>query len=324
MSDLKTICRKAYYEIYKNIFSFLVFLGNFGLFDQRLAMKWIKENIDSFGGNPQSITIFGERAGGTSVSAHTVSKKSWPYFDRAILQSGTITMPWATATKFTAKAALRLFLQNVNCADDEHLLECLRNNVTDQDLKKIYRSQPFVLQSAWMPPYIDGDFLMDEPKKLLNDGKVKNKYVILGVTKDEAFLWEQTLLQQSRNITYLTKQFHEKLRKGLNSIIRLKKNWSKAVYDQAVKLYQPKCIPSFIEAFKPLVAFQTDTQFACDTANDAIVSSKILNSTNIFLYQYSFASSASSAVLIRRLYPNGVFGFAAHVLDILVSSLYIY
>ena len=316
MSHLKTLCRIPYYEIYINIFSFLVFLGNFGLFDQRLAMKWVNENIDSFGGNPQSITIFGESAGGASVSAHTVSKKSWPYFDRAILQSGTITTPWATATKFTAKAALRLFLQNVNCADDEHLLECLRNNVTDQDLEKIYRSQPFVLQSAWMPPYIDGDFLMDEPKKLLNDGKVKNNYVILGVTKDEAFLWEQNLLQQSRNITYLTKQFHEKLRKELNLLKqRLKKNWTEAVYEQAVKLYQPECIPSFIEAFKPSVAFQTDTQFACDTANDAIVSSKILNYTNIFLYQYSFAST----VLIRRLYPKGTFGFAAHALDIWVS-----
>ena len=105
---------------------------------------------------------------------------------------------------------------------------------------------------------------------------------------------------------------------------RLKKNWTEAVYEHAVKLYQPECIPSFIEAIKPSVAFQTDTWFACDTANDAIVSSKILNSTNIFLYQYSFASSAISAEFIRRFYPNGVFGFAAHALDILVSSLYIY
>ena len=299
-----------------NIFSFLVFLGNFGLFDQRLAMKWVKENIDRFGGNRQSITIFGESAGGASVSAHTLSKKSWSYFDRAILQSGSITMPWATATKFKAKETLRLFLENVNCADDQDLLECLRNNVTDQDLEKIYRSQPFVLQSAWMPPNIDGDFLMDEPKKLLNDGKVKNKYIILGVTKDEAFLWEQYLLQQSRNISYLTKQFHEKLRKELNLLKqRLKKNWTEAVYEHAVKLYQPECIPSFIEAIKPSVAFQTDTQFACDTVNDAIVSSKILNFTNIFLYQYSFAST----VLIRRLYPKGTFGFAAHALDIWVS-----
>ena len=305
-----------------NIFSFLVFLGNFGLFDQRLAMKWVKENIDRFGGNPQSITIFGESAGGASVSAHTLSKKSWSYFDRAILQSGTITMPWATATKFKAKETLRLFLENVNCADDQDLLECLRNNVTDQDLEKIYRSHPFVLQSVWIPPYIDGDFLMDEPKKLLKDGKVKNKYVILGVTKDEGFIWEQTLLQQSRNITYLIKKFQEKLRKKLNLLKqRLKKNWTEAVYDQAVKLYQPECIPSFIEAFKPSMAIQTDTLFACGTANDAIVSSKILNFTNIFLYQYSFASSA---VLFRSLYPNGVFGFAAHGLDIWVSSLYIY
>ena len=285
------------------------------MFDQRLAMKWVKENIASFGGNPQSITIFGESAGGACVSAHTVSKKSWPYFDRAIIQSGTITMPWATVTKYAAKAALSLFLQNVNCADDEDLLECLRNNVTDQDLVKIYRSQPFVLQSAWMPPYIDGDFLTDDPKKLLNEGKIKNTDVILGVTKDEGFFSEYVLLQQSRNITYLTQKFHEKLKNQLNLLKQiLRKNWTEAVYNEAAKLYQPKCIPSFIEALKPLVAFQTDLQFACDTANEAIVRSKILNSTNTFLYQYSFASSIPT----RNLYPNGEFGFAAHGVDVRV------
>lgn len=47
-----------------------------------------------FGGDPNSITIFGQSAGGVSVSFHTLLPQSWPYFNRAIIQSGTALDPW--------------------------------------------------------------------------------------------------------------------------------------------------------------------------------------------------------------------------------------
>ncbi|XP_050297427.1 juvenile hormone esterase-like [Anthonomus grandis grandis] len=62
--------------------------GNAGLKDQLLALKWVQNNIENFGGDPDKVTIFGESAGGMAVGLHLVSKKSKGLFRGAICMSG--------------------------------------------------------------------------------------------------------------------------------------------------------------------------------------------------------------------------------------------
>ena len=67
--------------------------GNFGLSDQRLALKWVRDNIGNFGGNENKVTLGGESAGAMSVLVHMVSPASEGLFDRAVIESGTIALP---------------------------------------------------------------------------------------------------------------------------------------------------------------------------------------------------------------------------------------
>ena len=61
--------------------------GNYGLIDQIFALRWVKENIAAFGGDPDNITIFGQSAGGGSVQSIMTSPLAKGLFKRAIIQS---------------------------------------------------------------------------------------------------------------------------------------------------------------------------------------------------------------------------------------------
>ncbi|XP_063709225.1 esterase B1-like [Culicoides brevitarsis] len=82
--------------------------GNAGLKDQSMALKWIKDNISHFGGDPNNITVFGESAGAASVHYHMISPMSKNLFNRAVMMSGSVLCPWATAPKFYESCLKRL------------------------------------------------------------------------------------------------------------------------------------------------------------------------------------------------------------------------
>lgn len=79
--------------------------GNMSLRDQVHALKWVKQNIDKFSGDPTNVTIFGVSAGGASVEYLMLSTTAKGLFHKAIAQGGTSLCHWAQTTKMKQLAA---------------------------------------------------------------------------------------------------------------------------------------------------------------------------------------------------------------------------
>ncbi|CAG2122635.1 unnamed protein product, partial [Medioppia subpectinata] len=106
--------------------------GNIGLWDQAMALNWTQHNIRQFGGNPDDVTIFGQSAGGVSVTSHIVSNVSRNYFNRAIIQSGSsLTNVWLRSRDYATRVAKR-YATFIGCDREINYIECLRNKTSDE------------------------------------------------------------------------------------------------------------------------------------------------------------------------------------------------
>lgn len=145
---------------------------NRGFLDQQCALKWVRKNISSFGGDASNITLMGQSAGGLSASMHMMSEESSKYFDKLIVCSGGVN---ECMTLEQAEKVARNFLKQNRLSTPEELLALPWNRI-------IRLKMPLALLAT---PVVDGRFLKDDPKHLKETGSFSPKPVMLGTTGDE-------------------------------------------------------------------------------------------------------------------------------------------
>lgn len=161
--------------------------GNYGIMDQIMALKWVHENSEAFGGDPENITIFGQSAGAVSVQTLISSPLTGNLINKAILQSGGgYKSPIIRNTNL--KDAEKIGDEFINLSNIKSLKE-LREKSADELLVLIedyylHRRQTGK-EGLFFSPIIDGHILVDGYDKLIEKGEIKNIPYMLGYCKDD-------------------------------------------------------------------------------------------------------------------------------------------
>lgn len=184
--------------------------GNFGLLDQVLAMKWVKDNISKFGGDPDQITLHGQSAGAGSVAIHlTGPPSSKELFNYAIMESTPLGLPYKTMND--TEPIAKKFAKNLGCGVND--LACMRS----KSAKEVVAAQNIkdrVLETAlhgisdfliWAP-VIDGETVSAHPLSEIAKNKI-NKPLIIGTNKNEgltfvSFSMNKLNMKDLSNIEY--------------------------------------------------------------------------------------------------------------------------
>jgi len=155
--------------------------GNFGLLDQIAALRWVKQQIRVFGGNPEAITLFGESAGAMSACALLTSPRAKGLFSRVILQSGGCDQAKTLEAGFRDAARIG---KRLGCAPAD--LECWRKLPVERYLTLFDQLDPlFDFNRAPFKPHVDGEVLPEFPEAALRKGAGREVAMIAGANADE-------------------------------------------------------------------------------------------------------------------------------------------
>ncbi|MFG2958383.1 carboxylesterase/lipase family protein [Streptomyces sp. NPDC048291] len=174
--------------------------GTFGLADQQAALRWVRDGIRAFGGDPHNVTLAGESAGGYSVCAQLASPAAG-LFDRAIIESGACTgspdRPFAPSAVplSTARGAGADLAAKAGCGSSHDVLACLRR----VPVSRLLAVQDTDQQPAYATPLLPAD-----PAAAVAAGRFHLVPVLIGNNHDEGNGWAAGIIQAGNPVTPAT------------------------------------------------------------------------------------------------------------------------
>lgn len=250
--------------------------GNYGLWDQQLALKWTIDNIAGFGGNPNKITIGGQSAGGMSVGAHLTAKGSVGMFQQAIMESNPLALPFHTRESATQNA--NDIFAYLGCAADD--VACMRTKSPEEILEaqnkavKLNLDNLFINFLPFSPMVEPGGRIEEQPFTALAAGRMQSMPILSGTVLDEGQLFVYELFTKPVN-----KAAYEGILAGV---------FGRSLYKQISALYPYDYVEGADDARATLNVLATDLLFYCPLRNATRGYQRVLGSQAVPTYTYRF------------------------------------
>ncbi|MCK4286015.1 MAG: carboxylesterase family protein, partial [Candidatus Lokiarchaeota archaeon] len=164
--------------------------SNVGMLDQITALKWVRNNIENFGGDPDNITIFGESAGGMAVSTLLTMPEAKGLFHRVIAQSGACN-PASYRTSEGIDITERVLSElGIEKGDIEALRKISAYELVNVRSKVSLENGLIKPWAFTIAPFIDEEHIPEHPLDLIRKGIAAEIDLLIGTNLNESTIWK--------------------------------------------------------------------------------------------------------------------------------------
>lgn len=279
--------------------------GNYGLWDQHMAIKWVHENINTFQGDTSRITVTGSTIGASYAIYQSMYAGNVGLFSRVIAQSGSPILCPCKKSSSLRTPDPKLLAKAMGCGDESSsvITDCLRQ----KSLTEVHNALMEMTPSVTFTPVVDRKFILGDPKSIMesNDSASQGARdmfssvnMVTGINNREGgthvvLIWSTLLDQPAETFHVSRSEFSETVVPTVMNLV-YKKNVSKAVENLVVYEYSDILEPENTVIIRDkTVDLSTDIDLAVPTLETVTFHAK-QSSLNTYLYELSANTSIST------------------------------